>query len=168
MSTAELSDIKIENVADPIKPFVYEYHVSVPGYAQRTGKRIFLQPAFFEHGIGPLFSGSERKHEIYFHYPWLEQDEVTIELPAGYALDNPDAPAPISVAGGVTEYKPTIGVSRDGKTLIYKRSFFFGGGESVLFPVTTYGTLKTLFDAINREDNHTITLKQTEGTAVAK
>jgi hypothetical protein len=46
MSTAELSDIRIENVTDPVKPFVYAYHVRVPGYAQRTGKRLFLQPAF--------------------------------------------------------------------------------------------------------------------------
>ena len=166
MSTAELSEIKIENVTDPIKPFIYEYHVRVPGYAQRTGKRIFLQPAFFEHGIGPLFSGSERRHPIYFHYPWLEEDEVRIDLPAGYALDNADAPAPITVVG-VSEYKPSIAVTKDGKTLIYKRRFFFGASERILFPVTAYTSLKALFDAINKEDDHTITLKQTAGTAVA-
>ena len=45
MSTAEISNIKIENVTDPAKPFVYAFHVRVPGYAQRTGKRLFLQPA---------------------------------------------------------------------------------------------------------------------------
>ena len=164
MSTAELSDIKIENVTDPVKPFIYSYHVRVPGYAQRTGKRIFLQPAFFEHGVSPLFSGSERKHPIYFHYPWLEEDEVTIELPAGYALDNADAPGPITVLP-VTEYKPTISVTTDGKMLIYKRRFFFGGGGSILFPVKAYTDLKTLFDMINKEDNHTISLKQGPATA---
>lgn len=160
MSTAEISDIKIENVADPIKPFTYTYHVRVPGYAQRTGKRIFLQPAFFEHGLTPLFSGSQRIHPIYFHYPWLEEDELTIELPAGYALDNADAPAPIS-AGKTADYKPTVGVTSDGKTILYKRRFFFGGGGNLLFPVRTYSDMKSLFDFINKSDNHTITLKQT-------
>jgi hypothetical protein len=81
LSTAELSEIKIENVTDPIKPFTCAYHVKVPGYAQRTGKRIFLQPAFFQRGLLPLFSASERKNDIYFHYPWSEEDVVTIELP---------------------------------------------------------------------------------------
>ncbi len=49
---AELSEIKIESANDPIKPFVYSYKVRVPGYAERTGKRLFLQPAFFQKGVG--------------------------------------------------------------------------------------------------------------------
>jgi hypothetical protein len=164
MSTAELSEIKIENITDPVKPFVYAYHIRVPGYAQRTGKRLFLQPAFFEHGIAPLFPASERTHAVYFHYPWSEYDEVNIELPAGFSLDNADAPAPIA-AGQITAYKPNLGVTKDGKTLVYKRDFFFGGGGAILFPVKTYADLKSIFDAINKADNHTITLKQIAATA---
>jgi hypothetical protein len=166
MSTAELADIKIENVTDPIKPFTYSYHVRVPGYAQRTGKRIFLQPAFFEHGLEPMFSGSERRHMVYFHYPWSEEDEVTIELPAGYALDSADAPAPFS-GGVVSEYKPSAAVTKDGKMLIYKRSFFFGGGGNILFPLGNYNPLKAYFEMVHKQDNHTITLKQGAATAPA-
>ena len=77
MSTAEISDIKIENVTDPIKPFIYSYHMRVPGYAQRTGKRIFCSRDFLARRAARSFSGSERKHAVYFHYPWLEEDEVT-------------------------------------------------------------------------------------------
>ncbi len=160
MSTAEVTNIKIENVTDPIKPYSYSYHIRVPGYAQRTGKRIFLQPGFFEHGRNPIFSGSERKHPIYFHFPWLEEDEVTISLPPGYALDNADSPLPIK-AGEVADYRPMISRSTDGKLLLYKRRFFFGGGGYILFPVTSYASIKNLFDAVNKADNHTITLKQT-------
>jgi hypothetical protein len=160
MSTAELTDVKIENVTDPIKPFVYDYHVRVPGYAQRTGKRIFLQPAFFEHGVSPLFSSSERRYPIYFHYPWSEDDEVSIELPDGYALDNADAPGPIKI-GQLGEYSPKMFVTNKEKTLIYKRRLSFGGGGGVLyFPTNVYKDLKALFDEINKSDNHTITLKQ--------
>ena len=83
MSTAELSEIKIENVADPLKPFTYSYHLRVPGYAQRTGKRLFLQPSVFSHGAGSMFPDTGRKYDVYFNYPWSEQDHVRSELPAG-------------------------------------------------------------------------------------
>ena len=159
MSTAELSEITIENVTDPVKPFIYKYHVRVPGYAQRTGKRIFLQPEYFEKGNSPLFPNTDRRNSVYFHYPWSEEDDVVIDLPSGYTLESPDAPVPFK-AGDIGEYKPSMKVTTDGRTFIYKREFFFGGGEVLLFPVSSYPTLKAFFDRIDREDNHTITLKQ--------
>ena len=164
MSTAEVSAIKIENVTDPLKPYTYRYHVRVPGYAQRTGKRLFLQPEFFQHGIEPLFSGSSRKYPVYFSYPWSEEDVVTIELPAGFSLDNADAPAPFG-AGPVSNYKPSIGVTKDGRALVYKRNFFFGGEGTIVFPVESYAPLKSYFDSVHQSDNHTITLKQSVATA---
>ena len=160
MSTAELTNIVIENVSDPAKPFIYKYHIRVPAYAQRTGKRLFLQPAFFEKGIAPLFSSGKRKYAIYFHFPWSEEDAVTISLPKGYALDNPDSPAPIS-AGAVSRYVVKIQKTVDGSTLFYHRNFFFGGDGGVVVPVGSYALLKELFDEINKSDNHTIALKQT-------
>ncbi len=166
LSTAEISNIRIENVNDPVKPFIYAFHLRVPGYAERTGKRIFLQPAVFQRGLGTLFSASERKYEIYFHYPWRELDEVTIDLPAGYALDNADAPAPFS-GGEISEYKPTLSVTTDKRTLVYKREFFFGGGGNILFPVGAYPQLKRYFDGVHKQDNHAISLKQAATTATA-
>ena len=164
LSTAEFADIRVDNVTHPVKPFVYSYRIRVSGYAQRTGKRLFLQPAFFQHGMGPLFPASTRTHAIYFHYPWSEEDDVTIELPPGYALDSADAPAPFD-GGEVSAYKPTLSVTKDGKMLIYKRNFFFGGGQTILFPRESYGQLKNYFDMVHKEDNHTITLKQNAATS---
>jgi hypothetical protein len=160
LSTAEISDIKIENVTDPVKPFAYAYKVRVPGYAQRTGKRLFLQPAFFQHGVSPLFSTSDRSNNVYFSYPWSEDDTVEIELPAGFALDNADAPQPFQ-AQDVSKYEVKISVTTDKRKLIYHRAFFFGGGRAgLLFPAAGYPQLKGLFDELNKRDNHTITLKQ--------
>jgi hypothetical protein len=159
MSTAELSNIQIENVTDRVKPFVYAYHVRVPGYSQRTGKRLFLQPAFFQMGVLPLFTTSTRKFPIYFHYPWSEEDSVTIELPAGYQLDAADAPGALN-AEGVSQYDVKISITSDGRKLTYKRKFSFGGGGVVLFTPQQYGPLKELFDVVHKSDAHTLTLKQ--------
>src|SRR5262249_37899589 len=101
LHTAEVRDIKFENVTDPEKPIVCSYHIRMPGYAQRTGRRLLLQPAFFQRGAAALFSSSERIHPIYFCYPWSEQDDVEIELPPGYSLDNAESPtsSPLAEVG---------------------------------------------------------------------
>jgi len=160
MSTAEIANIQIENIADPDKPFTYRFHVRVPGYAQRTGKRLFLQPAFFQKGIDPLFSASRRKYNVYFPYPWSELDEVEIQLPAGYELESPEGRQPI-LAGAAARHELNITVSDDHQILRCNRNFFFGSKNNILFAVEKYDLLKKLFDAIHEADNHTITLRQT-------
>jgi uncharacterized protein DUF3857/transglutaminase superfamily protein len=160
MSTAELSEIKIENVTDPVKPFTYSYHVRVPGYAQRTGKRIFFQPGVFSHGAGSLFPSSTRKYEIYFHYPWAEKDHITIDLPAGFALDNAEQPGSITPEMCQQVCRQDIKIGSNGRVLVYDRNFFFGARDNILFPVASYAAIKRLFDVMNQMNEHTITLKQ--------
>src|SRR6185503_10757869 len=109
LSSAELTNIIIENATDSSKPFVYKYHVRVPDYAQRTGKRLFFQPAYFQKGISALFSASTRTYPVYFHFPWSEEDKVTIALPKGFTLDNADRPSPV-VAGEVCKHEIKMAV----------------------------------------------------------
>lgn len=163
LSSAELSNIVIENATDPIKPFIYKYHVRVPDYAQRTGKRLFFQPGYFHKGVDALFSAGTRRYPVYFHFPWSEEDKVTISLPKGYTLDNADRPTPIK-AGEICMHQIDMGVTKDHTQLIYNRTFFFGGDEMILFPVDTYAQVKRLFDEIHKADNHMITLKQSTAT----
>ncbi|HEY8411111.1 MAG TPA: DUF3857 and transglutaminase domain-containing protein, partial [Pyrinomonadaceae bacterium] len=159
LSSAELTNIVIENAADPVKPFVYKYHVRVPEYAQRTGKRLFFQPGFFTKGISALFSAGTRQYPVYFHFPWAEEDKITIDLPKGYTLDNADRPAPIN--GGIySQHEIKMGITKDEATLVYNRSFFFGNPDLLLFPVDRYDAIKQLFDEVNKADNHILALKQ--------
>ena len=164
LSSAELTNIAIDDDADAAKPFVYKYHVRVPEYAQKTGKRLFFQPGFFMKGISALFSAGTRKYPIYFHHPWSEEDKVEITLPKGFALDNADRPAPIN-AGAISQYDVQMGITDDQSTLIYKRTFFFGKPDLLLlFSVDKYDAIKQLFDEVNKADNHIITLKQVGST----
>jgi hypothetical protein len=160
MSTAEISDIKIENVSDPEKPFTYSYKARVPNYAQKTGKRLFFQPGFFEYGKGPLFSSATRKYDIFFHYPWSEEDKIEITLPAGYILDSADAPAPINDPGKIASLEIVMGTAANGSVMHYDRKFFFGGKGNYLFPPGSYEAVKAYFDAFHKADSHSMTLRQ--------
>lgn len=169
MSTAEITDIRIENVTDPAKPFIYAFRIRVPGYAQRTGKRLFLQPGFFQKDKPAMFTTSTRTHPIFFDYSWAEEDAVTIDIPAGFALDNAGAPPPVS-AGPISKYEVRASIATGAKAnqqLIYKRNFYFGNDTLLQFDTSIYPQLKRYFDAVSEGDKHTIALKA-ETTAAAQ
>jgi len=160
ISTAEISDISIENVMDASKPLVYQYKVRVPNYAQKTGKRMFFQPSFFEYGANPLFSSANRKYDIYFRYPWSENDQVEVALPAGFALDSAESPGETADPNKIGRLKIVIGVDKEQTFMKYNRQFYFGGAGTILFPASVYQPLKNLFDEFHKGDSHTITLRQ--------
>lgn len=160
ISTAEVSDVRIENVTDATKPLVHRYKVRVPSYAQKTGKRLFLQPGFFEYGSSALFSGATRKFDIFFRYPWAESDKIEFQLPAGFDLDNADSPGLLADPQKIGSLNIKMGVDPAKTTLYYNRDFHFGGGGNVLFPASAYTAVKGLFDLFQKSETHTITLKQ--------
>jgi hypothetical protein len=160
ISTAEISAVSIENLEDSSKPLVESYKVHVPNYAQKTGKRLFLQPGFFEYGSNPVFSSANRKYDIYFHYPWSENDEIEIKLPVGFSLDSADAPGEIADPQKIGLVDVRMAINKENRLLKYNRTFHFGGGGNILFSANSYQPLKNLFDAFNKADTHTVTLKQ--------
>lgn len=153
---ADVSEVQIENLEDVSKPLLYRWQVRVPGYAQSTGKRLFLRPAFFQTGTEPRFTASERRHRIYFNYRWSEEDQVTIQIPQGMELEGVGSPAPFSPQK-VAQYSAQVSLADDGSRLSYLRRFAFSG---LLFPIDSYAGVKELFDGIHQRDSYTVILKQ--------
>lgn len=160
LSTAEVTAISVENIKDTSKPLVQRYRIKVPNYAQKTGKRLFLQPSFFAYGPSAMFSSSTRQYDIFFRYPWSENDSVTFELPAGFKLDSPDAPTPFSHPQKIGSLDINLRYNAAKNILYLDRSFFFGAGQSMLFSSRSYTALKGIFDDFHKIDSHTITLRQ--------
>jgi hypothetical protein len=158
ISTAELSDFSMENIGDLVKPVIVKHKVVIPGYATRTGKRILLQPAFFQHNLGARFSESTRKYDLYFEYPWSEDDEVTIDLPDGWELDAPQSPSSTKLAN-IGDYNVSVKKTADGRKLIYRRHFDWGRNNLILIPAASYSQVKSAFDFIQSQDGYTISLK---------
>lgn len=159
ISTAEISDFKIENVDSPDNPFTYSYHVRIPGYCQKTGKRLFLQPAYFNYGLDAIFPAGERKYPIYFPFPWSEEDHISFEFPTGYELENPSVPQGLTIST-VGKYTVKMQYAAEKRLLSYQRFFNFGNGGSLLYPKDSYQQIKPIFDMIQERDKHVVTLKQ--------
>jgi hypothetical protein len=158
LSTAEISDLEMRDITDPVKPVVVRHKVSVPGYATRTGRRILLQPAFFQRNLGPRFTESTRKWDVYFDYGWSEEDEVSIDLPEGWELDQPTLPQGSSF-GNIGSYTVQVQKTTDGRRLIYRRHFEFGRDQNLLLRASAYAQIKKVFDFMQDQDNYTISLK---------
>ncbi|HEV3486726.1 MAG TPA: transglutaminase domain-containing protein, partial [Vicinamibacterales bacterium] len=157
---AEITGLEIENATDPQKPYTASFHVKLAGYAQRTGSRLVFQPAVFQRGVEPLFTSGERKGDVYFPFPWSEHDQVTIELPPGFELEEPEAPSALksNAARYVMALKLSAGPTRK---LVMNRDFAFGLEESILFRPEHYRALKQLFDFVHTQDAHSLVLRRT-------
>ena len=159
---AEVTALHVENADSPEKPLCLSYHIRIPAYAARTGKRILFQPIFFTHGDPPLFSAADRKYDVVFPYAWQEKDAVGVKLPAGFSLESPENPGSINF-GPPGSYDLAMTVHNG--TLITERNLTFGKGERIHIPRELYPQLKRIFDTIHSRDDVTLSLHQTPPTA---
>lgn len=162
LGTDELSGLSIENFGDSAKPYTYSFNIKVPSYAQKTGKRLFIQPGFFKYRSSPVFSSDSRKYNIYFEFPWSEEDEIEIALPPGFEPESIGSVGDVAEANGIGSLKIELTYDKETRTLKYRRNFMFGGGGRIIFPVTAYKPLKFLFDSFHKSDSYSLSLRQTQ------
>jgi len=168
INTVELSNMSVANFDDSSKPLTYSFNVKIPNYASRVGKRLILQPGFFEYGASAVFSSATRTYDIYIPYPWSEKDDIVIKLPAGMQLDSPDVPAEVVDTQKIGDDKIQMRIDDVANVLYYKRDFQFGSTGFILFPASAYPALKGLFDRFYQADTHSISLKQPATTGQVK
>ena len=157
----EVKDIKVTVSPDANRPVGVAYKLTVRGYCQRTGKRLFLRPSFFTVGEPAYFTDANRFNTLYFDYPWSEADSVDIHLPAGFALDHPEAPPSFEFAP-VGKYVAKVSIQNASNTLLFRRTLVFGSDKILQFGVDNYKPIKAVFDQIHSSDEHLINLKQGE------
>lgn len=156
---AQVSEVRVENVDSAERPLECSYVVAIPGYAQKTGKRMFLQMDYFDRGQPARFPSSSRRYPVFFDYAWTEEDQVTVKVPPGYSLESPEAPGPVDL-GEIGSYQVTV-MAGAGK-MVHQRKLVFGRGGRLVFPVAAYPLLKQAFDEIHKRDQHALALRQTD------
>ena len=97
---------------------------------------------------------------MYFRFPWSEQDDLTIALPAGFELEQPEIPGELN--GGVVRYG--LAMKTDGAQLSVSRTLIVGAQDLVAFDRERYPVVKEFFDRVHTADDHTLVLRRKQGT----
>jgi hypothetical protein len=127
VGASEVTDVVLDGLAGS-GPLTIACRVKIPGYAQRTGQRLFLQSALFNRKAPARYSATERRHPVMLENAWAEHDSLSYELPQGYALESPEAPGGLSITG-VGEYVTHMSLSADGRTRTTSAADFGRGGN---------------------------------------
>lgn len=138
-------------------PYEFSCRIRAPGYAQRTERRIVLQPAVFRRQSPAMFPQTQRRYPVALSYPWTERDTVEIRLPDAYVPEALSDARPI-VIQDVGRWELGVKLQPDGRTLVATRDFHFGEGGRLHVPGSAYPRLKSIFDSIRERDAQTLVL----------
>src|SRR5262249_60552716 len=103
-----ITDLKYENLQDYDRELVVKYSFLAQGYAKKTGPLFLVRPRELGSKI-PEFGPPPRKNPFAFEAASKQVDEFTIELPAGYVVD--ELPDPANVAVGLASFGHKIGLA---------------------------------------------------------
>jgi hypothetical protein len=160
MPAADISNIEFKNIADPLADVDVSYEVTVPGYAEATQKRIFVQPDYFGKGAKPMFLRESRKFDVRFPYTWEEHDSVKITYPDNFTVEDGQMPADL-LDLPTFAYKAHLVKDAANHQLVYTREMKVNVRDVML---NFYKDLKAIFDAINNEDQNSQTLRASQNS----
>lgn len=155
LKLAEVTNVAFENITDFHADPKVTYHLRVPEYAERTGSRLFVQPAVFQKNLQPVFDSPTRSGMVLLHYRNTEIEDITLQPPAGYALEAASSPGKLEL-GAFATYSADIGVYKKSGKIKYTRKFAV---NALAVPQTSYPALKEAYDQIHAKDNQVLAFK---------
>jgi uncharacterized protein DUF3857 len=137
----------------PDTPLEVQGKLTLHDIAESVGRRVLLPLGFYEAGRAQLFQTASRKQDIYFHFPYVEQDDITLQLPHGWHAESLPAPDVLE-PGGQLRYE--ISAKQEGDALHVQRKLAVGG---ILYPVDSYGAVRKFFGAAKEGDEKQLVLQ---------
>ncbi len=136
-------------------PLVAEFKLKIPNWTSNAGRRVMIPAAIFTAGEKGLFEHADRVHPIYFAYPYEKADDVTIELPPGWAVGS--VPPEQNEDGHVIVYD--LKVEKNAETLRLTRKLT---NNILLLQKQAYPDLRSFFQAVRDHDGLQIVLQPGE------
>jgi hypothetical protein len=150
-SNFTVSEIKVENVEALNKELVTTYSVVANSYGKKIGALLMVRPRVLG-DEAPRFNHEPRKVPIDLSETMQVQDDYSIEVPEGYAMD--ELPDPVSVDMGFASYKSAS--KMDGNTLRYSRTYTV---KELTLPAERYGELQKLAGVIANDEQSSAVFK---------
>jgi len=137
-------------------PSIYEtLDLVARGYAQVSGKRIFINPNIVNRSRRRLHADENRKFDILTFYEFEDVDSTEIKIPAGY---QPEAVTPAtSVESKFGRYTATVSVQND-KIIYYRRLEKYSGR----WPAAAWTDFVKFYEQLYKADNSRIVLVKKE------
>jgi len=139
-------------------PLVAEYHVNIQDWATNAGKRTVIAAGLFTAVEKHIFEHTNRVHPIYVDFPYEKDDDVTIELPAGWQVSS--VPAPHTEEGHIITYH--LKVDKDGSALHLTRKLSW---DFLLLEPKYYPALRNFFQTVRTGDDEQIILQPAAASA---
>lgn len=153
-SNATFTITKFTDWDDNAKPIHIEGTVNIPSDNTRALGRIILPLSLIQSQVARSFTSAQRVNDIYFHYPYQEEDDTSIQLPTGYKVGS--FPKVTTIPQGAIQY--SIGGSAQGDTVHLTRKLVVNGIE---FPANKYPIVRAIFDAVKTGDANDMVLEAT-------
>lgn len=132
---------------------VAEFDFNVPGWAAPAGNRSLVATGVFSNAVKGIFARETREHPLYFSYPALEQDDITIALPPGWHIDSlPRGRSREYEQLGYTAYAE----ERDG-ALHLRRDL---KRNILLMPVSGYPAVRDFYQLVQSGDEQQVVLSR--------
>jgi hypothetical protein len=80
-------------------PLMAEYEVEIPGWAAPAGRRALLPVGVFSAAEKHSFEHPSRTHPLFFDYCYQHVDDVTIDIPDPWVLENVPKPSSTDLKG---------------------------------------------------------------------
>ncbi|MEM8598530.1 MAG: DUF3857 domain-containing protein [Bacteroidota bacterium] len=128
--------------------------LDMPRFATSMGRRLFVQPSRLLHTPGVPSETDHRLHPVRFAYPYLDTDEITLQLPDGYQVEVLPDPVVLHTEFGRFEARAEL---RNDGALRFTRTLEIRTRE---LPAVAYDDVRAFFAAAEQAGTDQVVLKR--------
>lgn len=152
LSSFTVSDVKVDNLSALNKDVVQSFNLSAENYSNTMGGLLMVRPRVLGED-GMQLDNKARALPINLDEAWNDRDDFSIQLPAGYTVD--ELPDPVKLDVGFASYESSSRM--EGDTLHYTRSYTV---RQLDLPADKYDDLHKLAEAIEGDEQNRAVLKK--------
>jgi hypothetical protein len=144
---------KLTNLRGTEEPLIAEVDLDLPNLGSVVGSRAIVPLAIFSTAQKNPFAAERRKNPVYFENEFQTEDEVTLQIPEGYAIES--LPKNIDERHGAVGFQ-TWWAQKD-NAVTFKRKLYLG---TVFIDVPNYRIIRAFFSRLGTADQESLVLKK--------